>query len=295
MMKKWFVFMLFLSVQNSFFAQELNCDVVINTDKLSSANTRTFDALEKSVRDFMNTTSFTGEKYTNDQKVACYVTLQINDYTNNMVSATLIVGSSRIVYGSTYQSPLLLFKEDAISFRYIEYEPIEYSLNSFTTELAATLSFYAHIFIGLDQDSFKRNGGQEQLNNAMTILNLAQTEGGEAWKQGKKTVSRYYLINDLLSANYSSFREALYSYHRLGMDQLAENPEMAKKQIFEAIQQLETAYKVKPNNLLVRLFFDAKANEVVNIFSAGPEFDKKPLIDMLNKINPTNGNKWYRM
>lgn len=87
----------------------------------------------------------------------------------------------------------------------------------------------------------------------------------------------------------------MYTYHRLGMDQLAENPEIAKKQIYEAIQQLDANYKVRPNNLLNRLFFDAKANEVVNIFSAGPEFDKRPLIDLLNKINPTNGNKWYRM
>lgn len=295
MKNKWWLIFALLFLQQFAIAQELNCDVVVNAQKLSSSNTRTFEALEKSIINFMNTTSFSDKRYNAQQKVACYVNLQINSYENNMISGTLIVGSSRLVYGTTYQSPVLLFREENVSFPYIEYQPIEYSSNNYSSELAAILSFYAHIFIGLDQDTFQLNGGQENLNAANNILNLAQVQGGEAWQQGKTTTSRYYLINDLLSPNYSSYREALYVYHLKGMDILSTRPLEAKQQIFSAIKLLNKNYSIRPNNLLNRLFFDAKSNEIVQIYGAGPEYDKKDLIDVLNKINPSNSNKWYRM
>jgi len=294
MRSKFFGLLFFLC--NTFgWAQELNCDVTVNTDKVAQTNNQVFKALQSSVRDFMNNTKFTSINYSKSELIDCFITMNVISYENNTMTVMMRVGSSRPVYHSTYNSPVFSYSEESVSFSYIEYEPLTYSENSYTSELVAILSFYAHMMIGLDADTFSPMGGTESLQKANNVVNYSQSYGGSGWQQSNSLNSRYYLINDILSNNFTAYRQALYDYHRKGLDVMANDPATAKQAIYNALQLLDNNHKVRPNNLPNRTFFDAKSDEIVNIYSAGPEFDKQPLIDLLNSINPMNSGKWYRL
>lgn len=295
MKNKWIFSVIVLIFSGVSYAQELNCNVVINHDKLAQSNTQIFKALESSVRDFMNNTKFTSYEFATNEKIDCQLIFNIVGYENNSFTTTLTVGSSRPIYNSNYNSPVFSYSEEGVVFRYIEFEPIVYSENAYTSELAALLSFYANLFIGLDGDTFAANGGTENLNKARAIMQFAQANGGSGWQQGSSTNNRYYLITDILSTQFSSYRQALYQYHINGIDLLASEPERAKKNMNNAFKLLNNNHNTRPNNLTNRLFFNAKADEIINIYSGGPEFDKKELVELLNKINPGNSMKWYRL
>lgn len=276
-------------------AQELNCNVTVNADKVAQTNNQAFKALQNSVRDFMNNTKFTSANFSKNEQIDCYITMNVTSYENNVMNVMLRVGSTRPVYNSTYNTPVFSYSEESVTFSYVEFEPLTYSENSYTTEMVAVLSFYAHLMIGLDADTFSPLGGTDGLQRAMSVVNFAQGQGGAGWQQGSSLNNRYYLISDMMSNNFVSYRQALYDYHRKGMDIMATDAAAGKQEIFKALQLLNNNHKVRPNNLPNRTFFDAKSDEIVNIYTGGPEFNKQSLMDLLNSINPTNSMKWYRL
>lgn len=292
---KGFLCFLLLTVVGKSVAQELNCDVTVNASRTAQTNTQMFKALQTSIRDFMNNTKFSNIDYGKGEKIDCYISVDVSSYDNNQFTVLFRVGSSRPVFNSNYKSPVFNFTEESATFSYIEFEPIVYSENSYTTELSAILSFYAHMIIGLDADTFSLNGGNDAFQKASAVVNFAQASSNPSWQQGSEINNRYFLLNDILSSNFSAYREALYNYHRKGMDMMADDSSIAKTEIFSALKILEKNHRVRPNNFPNRIFFDAKVDEIINVYSAGPEFDKQPLVDLLNSINPTNSMKWYRL
>ena len=98
-----------------------------------------------------------------------------------------------------------------------------------------------------------------------------------------------------MSATFSPFRAALYQYHRLGLDAMADDLLKSKEAIANAITTLAEIQKVRPNSLLVRTFFDAKADEIVAIFAEGPRTDNAKLIETLQRISPLNSQKWNKI
>lgn len=295
MKNKWIFSLIVFVYSWTSIAQELNCNVIVNHNKLAQSNTQIFKSLQSSIKDFMNNTRFTSFDFSNNEKIDCQLILNITSLENNTLTATITAGSSRPVYNSNYNSPVFSYSEEGVSFQYLEFEPIVYSENAFTTELAAILSFYANLFIGLDADTFALNGGTESLNKARAVMQYAQANGGAGWQQSSSTNNRYYLITDILSTQFSNYRQALYQYHISGIDVLATEPEKAKKNIYDSFQLLNNTHQIRPNNLPNRVFFNAKVDEIVNIFSGGPEFEKTKLVELLNKINPGNSMKWYRL
>lgn len=295
MRSKWYGFLFVIINSCVSYAQELNCIVTVNAESVAQTNSQIFNSLQTSMRDFMNNTKFTPYNFSRTELIDCHITFNVTKYENNTLTGNLLVGSSRPVYNSSYNSPVFAFSEREISFSYIEFEPLTYSENSYTSELVAMLSFYAHVIIGLDADTFSPMGGTESLQKAVSLVNYAQSSGGAAWSQGNSQNNRFYLANDIMSTNFTAYRQALYDYHRKGMDVMASDPLLAKNEIFKAIQLLNNNHKVRPTNLPNRMFFDAKSDEVVSVFSAGPDFEKQPLIDLLNTINPSNSMKWYRL
>lgn len=277
-------------------AQELQCHVTINSDKVAQTNKKVFASLKTGISDFMNNTKFTSKTYGRNQKIACSLVVFIENVEANKFKASLQIQSSRPVYNSDYNAPIFNFKDDKFSFQYIEFEPLNYNENNYESELVALLSFYAHLIIGLDADTFEKFAGDQSLDKARTILNLAQQTGGSGWKQSDGNNSRYFIINDILNNTYSAFREALYLYHLKGLDLMAGHALNGKKAVADALYKLSEVHQIRPNALVTRLFFDAKTDEIVSVFSSGPEFsDKQQLIDLLTRINPLGGAKWNRM
>lgn len=273
-------------------AQELNCTVTVNADRVTDANTQIFRTLETSLNEFMNSTRWTSRNFSRNERIDCSIYINVSAYDSNSFSATMQVQSSRPVYNSTYQSPILNFNDKDISFRYLENETLQYNPNAFTSNLIALMAYYANVIIGMDADTFELNSGTPYYQAAQNMVGLAQGSGYRGWGQQDGNQNRFFLITDLLSNTFSPFRQALYDYHRQALDVMSENPKAGKEKALDAIKTLAEVNKVRPNAFLTRIFFDAKSDEIVSIFSDGPMVTITGLVDTLNRISPLNSSKW---
>jgi hypothetical protein len=273
-------------------AQELNCSVTINVDKIPNTNQQVFKTLEKSLREFVNNTKWTSLNFKADEKIECSFFFTINTFNVDQFSGTLQVQSSRPVFNSTYMSPVLNINDKDVEFTYTEFQNLNYSSNAFDSNLVSLIAFYAHLIIGVDADTFTLEGGSKTLENAQNIVNIAQQGQAKGWSQAGGTQNRFSLINDIMSPTYSSFRKAMYEYHFKALDKMSDNQKEAKENIKGALKTLQEVNNVRPNAYITRVFFDAKADEILSIYTDGPKINVTDVIDVLNNISPTNSSKW---
>ena len=273
-------------------SQQLNCTVNVNADKAASTNTQIFKTLEKSLTEFVNKTDWTGVTFKQEEKINCSMFITVTAYDSNQFTGTIQVQSSRPIYNSTYSSPVLNFNDKDFSFRYTEFENLTFNPNNFDSNLISVIAFYSYVIIGMDGDTFSKQGGSKYLETAQDISNVAISGGYKGWSQSDGNQNRYFLINDMLSSTFSPFRDALYEYHFEGLDLMNKDLKSAKLKIKEALNTIGIINKSRPNAFLTRVFFDAKSDEIVSVFSAGPAMDIRDLIENLMSISPMNSSKW---
>lgn len=273
-------------------AQQLNCTVQVNSDKIASTNNQIFKNLEKSISEFVNKTDWTGEEFKQNEKINCSMVIILNSYDSNQFSATIQVESSRPIFDSSYSSPVFNYNDKDFSFRYVEFENLIFNPATFDSNLVSVLAFYSYMIIGFDADTYSLNGGKQWFDTAQQIMTVAQQGGYKGWSQADGNQNRYFLITDLLSGTFDAYREAMYQYHREGLDTMTKDVKTAKETIIASIGTLSAIYKVRPNAFLTRVFFDAKADEIVSILSGGPKVTIAPTIETLNRISPLNSSKW---
>ncbi|WP_306352498.1 DUF4835 family protein [Flavobacterium sp. '19STA2R22 D10 B1'] len=293
-MRKLFVLMLLLCVVG-LQAQELNCAVKINYDRVTNANNQIFKTLEKSLTEFVNNTKWSGLTFKKNERIDCSMFINVSAYNSDQFTATIQVQSSRPVYNSSYSSPVFNFNDKDFNFKYVEFENLYFDPNSHDSNLVSVIAYYANIIIGIDADTFTLNGGTPYYQVAQTIMNVSQQSNYKGWKQSDGNQNRYFLITDILSNTYGPFREALYQYHYEGMDLMSENQKEAKEKIKTALATLDKLHKVRPNAFLTRVFFDAKSDEIVSVFTDGPKISVTDLLDNLNRISPLNSSKWGKI
>lgn len=274
--------------------QELNCTVKISYDRITDANPQVFKTLERSLNDFVNNTRWTTRDFERNERIECTMFITVSAYDSNSFTTTIQVQSSRPVFNSTYLSPIININDKDFSFRYTEGESLFYNPNSFdSNNLVSVIAYYASIIIGFDADSFEKNSGTPYYEVAQNIASLAAGSGYKGWGQQEGTnQNRYFLVNDILSSTYLPFRSSLYEYHLGAMDGMADDQKGAKEKIISSLKTLAKVQSVRPNAYLTRIFFDAKSDEIVSIFSGGPMVNTGELLDLLTKVSPINGPKW---
>ena len=282
---------LFANVQS----QELNCKVIVNYDKITNVNTQIFKNLETSLNDFVNKTVWTEKTFKENEKVSCTYFITVNSFENNNFEASIQVQSSRPIYNSSFSSPLLNINDKDFSFQYVEFQNLFYNPNSYDSNLVSVIAFYSYMILGFDAESFALDSGTPYFQSAQEILSIAAPSGGKGWSQTEKTQNRYYLVNDVMSTTFRPLREALFQYHFNGLDNMHKDLKTSKEEIVKAMNTLSAVHSVRPNAYLTRIFFDAKSDEIVSIFSGGPSVTIDGLVDKLSKISPINSSKWLNI
>lgn len=277
-----------LSVQ----AQELNCTVSIDAEQTNQPNLQIFRTLEQQLTEFVNNKSWTNTEYKNQERIDCNIVLIISDYDGETFSGTMQIGSSRPVYGSTYDTPIYNYNDRQVSFTYKEFEPLNFNLNVFESNLVSILSYHIFTMIGLDAASFELNGGDYFFGIAKQIVNTAASSNFSGWKTVDGTQSRYQYNNAILSNVYREFHTVMYDYHRSGLDVMHDDQKDGKNAIVDAIKTLKSINDRRPNSYLLRTFFDAKEGELQSVFSGGPRVDIAELIENLNRMAPTKRSTW---
>ena len=276
-------------------SQELNAQVIVNSDLVNQTNQQIFKTLERALKEFINTQVWTEKAFLNQEKINCSFVFNLSAYSNDQFEATLQVQSERPVYQTSYDSPVLNFLDKDITFSYQEFQPLFFNESSFESNLISLISFYAYVIIGLDADTFLQNGGNRYFEKARQVLNLAQSSVRKGWKPGDGLRNRFWLIDSLRSNTFKEYRQTMYNYHRSGLDQLTNDPIAGKKALMLSIQNLEPLFQRRPNAFLLQLFFDAKVEEIVNLFQEGPKIDFKKTEDVLKKIAPFFGGRWKQI
>ena len=276
-------------------SQELNAQVIVNSDLVNQTNQQIFKTLERALKEFINTQVWTEKAFLNQEKINCSFVFNLSAYSNDQFEATLQVQSERPVFQTSYDSPILNFLDKDITFSYQEFQPLFFNESSFESNLISLISFYAYVIIGLDADTFLQNGGNRYFEKARQVLNLAQSSVRKGWKPGDGLRNRFWLIDSLRSNTFKEYRQTMYNYHRSGLDQLTNDPIAGKKALMLSIQNLEPLFQRRPNAFLLQLFFDAKVEEIVNLFQEGPKIDFKKTEDVLKKIAPFFGGRWKQI
>lgn len=277
-------------------SQELNCLVTVNYNQVQGSNIQVFKTLQKSLSEFINQTEWTDEDVKPAEKIDCAFTIIITSRDANTFKSTIQVQSTRPVFGTSYATPILNIKDNDFNFTYNEFDPLIYNKNSFDSNLISTIVFYTNIILGADADTFKRNGGEDYLKEAQNIMLQAQQSGLDSWQNVVGKQNRFLLIDNFLSPKLTTYRTATYNYHRKGLDRFSTNKNIAKQTIEDAVISLENIHNKTVGNYLIRLFFDAKADEIVHIYTDGPiTKNNEKLTKVVKKISPNNNSKWRKI
>ena len=282
------------SLGNSF-AQEIRCRVNVQYSDIGDADKDLFNEMRKTIEEFMNSQVWTDNVFEEQEKIEMKVNIRIlkQNSTKNF-TGSIQIQSSRPAFGSTYTTTLLNHLDEKFNFQYEENQTIEFSENSYVANLSSVLSYYVYIVLGLDYDSFSQSGGTPFFQKAQNIANAAAASGETGWNSSEKE-NRYWLVENLLNSSYSSFRSAMYMYHRLGLDVMSEKPVDGRKQIIEAITELEKVYRIKPSAFLLQIFFLAKKDEIIQIFSEAQPDEKQTIVAMVKKLNPANASDYDKI
>ena len=294
-MRSILLFFIFLSTI-TISSQELNCQVTVNFDQVSGSNRQVFKTLETSITEFVNQKKWTDKTVKSQERINCAINIIITKRDNNTFEGSIQIQSTRPVFGTSYETPILNIRDNDFNFKYNEFDQLIYNPTRFDSNLISTIVFYTYIILGVDADSFALKGGETYLKEAENVTLQAQQSGLAAWSNQVGVQNRFQIIDNLLSPGLSQFRSVIYTYHRIGLDELSGDAKIAKQNLENAIISLDRLYNKVIGNPLFRLFFDAKADEIVNLYSDGPNTrSKQRLIAVLQKISPNNSSKWRKI
>ena len=290
--------LLMLTLSPTVSAQELNARVIINREQVSNTKSGVFEALEKQITQFLNERAWTELKFREMERIQCSFNITISTYseTDNSFNATLLVASSRPVWGSSYTTTVWNSNDKDFSFTFQEFDQLEWHPEQLDNNLTAVLAFWAYIIIGLDLDSMSPMGGTQVLQTALDICNNADGLGSDGWKAFSDTKNRFAIVNDYLDGSMEKFRQLQYDYYRKGLDQMAENMEQARTAIAEAMTLLKESHEDKSLSMLPQIFTDYKRDELVSIFSGqGTNEQREAVYDILFRINPSQSQYWEKL
>lgn len=285
-------------------AQELNCNVTINADKIEGSSKEVYETLRQAISEFMNTNKWTNLTYGPTERIDCNLMILVNSVgENNEYVCEATIQASRPVFNTTYTTNLLNIKDKEFTFTY-SYEQLTYQQNTFTTNLPAMLAYYVFLILGVDADSYARLGGTPYFQACENIVSVCQTASGltdaelSGWQYSRSGAGlgakgrRYVMVNELMDENFKPYRSFFYEYHRLCLDEMQANVANARARIAEGLKVLRDINKNRSNNIIIPMFLDSKVDELVNIFHGGTDKEKTEVYDLLMALDPTRSNTY---
>jgi hypothetical protein len=275
-------------------AQDLNARVQILSPKIQSANKRVLDVLQTTISNFLNSRKWSSDEFKPQERIDCTWIITITDWDgsspNFKAEAQLL--ASRPVYNTAYNSTLINITDKDFDFYYAEGQAVEFTEQNYFGNLSSLLAFYANVVVGLDYDSFSKLGGTPYFIKAQNIVSNAQNASYLGWKGFENLRNRYWLIENLNNKSFLPIREGYYTYHRLGLDELAENPSTGRNTVLNLLPELQKADRLKQGAMLTQLFFTAKADELVNTLLGATNSDKVKAYQLLIQLDPANASKY---
>lgn len=268
-------------------AQELNCEVEVNTSSLQNVGSSVFETFKDAVTEYMNNTKFSEAQIAVNEKIECRLFFTISEYKDGLAKGTLQIQATRPVYNSTYTTSLVNFRDTKIDFSYSEGEPLTFSMNGMESQITAILNFYAYFILAMDFDSFAMKGGEPFWERLKMIVQEAQSSGEAGWKAFEDNKNRSAVLQAFTDPKTEVMRELTYRYHRTGLDEMAQSPDKGRANITESLDLLKKVYDADPMSVALSMTKDAKLDELVNVYSKAQQTERERVYETLYPLFPT--------
>ena len=277
-------------------AQEFNVQVQVIAPQIQGTDRRVYESLQKSLYEFVNDRKWSPYVVKPEERIEGSILITISEHTtSDQFKGKINVILQRPVFKTTYNSSLLNYADNDFRFNYVESQVLDYSDNTYTTNLTSVIAYYLNIFLGMDADSFSSQGGTFFFQKAQDIVNAAQSSADPGWKAFESQRNRYWMAENYLNPGYSVLREAIYKYHRLGLDVMSDQIEQGRNAITESLDNLRRVYRERPGLFVLQLLLEAKRDEIINIYSKASPADQTRVVNILREIDPSNANKYQQI
>jgi hypothetical protein len=282
-------------------AQELNARVTVNSSRVgNTVNKKTFQTLQNSLNTFVNNRKWGTDEFATTEKIDCNFLLNLQPTDNaNVYSASITIQSARPVFNSTYMSPIINFQDEDVTFKYVEFQQLEFNDNRVAgsdaevSNLTAVFAYYVYMILAFDYDSYSLKGGNAYFLKAQNIVNNApEGRGITGWKAFDGIRNRYWLVENMMNNRYAIMHDIYYNYYRIAFDKMYEDENAGRSEMLNVLNLLSTFNTDNPNTMINQFFFQGKANELIKMFSKAPQQDKARASELLAKMDVTNANRY---
>lgn len=296
-MMRFFLFLTCLIGITSANSQELNAKVMVNSTQVNNSDRQLYKTFETAVSDFLNNRKWTNDQFLGQEKINCQFNIMIEERLSpTLFKASIQIQASRPVYNSSMNSALFLHSDKEFTFEYVEFQPLDFNDQAYISNLTSLLGFYVYTILGMDYDSFSKLGGTKYFEKALQIVNSAQNAQSAGWKSNEKNMNnRYWIINQIMNPQLASIRNAVFQYHREGLDQMYKQPDQARKAMIAAFTEIQKAHRIRPATVFQQLFMNTKSEEIMKAFMGGTPEDKSLVLPILLEIDPNNSNQYNRI
>lgn len=290
-MRKILSLLIFALLAASGAAQELNCRVEVNSDKITGTNKSVFTTLQEAITSYMNDTKFTAAQYSPIEKIECTLFFTIKEYDGDKMTGDIQVQATRPAYNASYTTNLINFRDSKVEFTYSEGEPLTFNESNMESQLTAILNFYAYMIIAIDTDSFAPRGGEAAWDRVKTIVQQAQSSGESGWRAFDDNKNRAAVLGAYTDPSTQQLRDMVYKYHREGIDQMSVSPDKGRAAITESLETLKNIYNVAPMSVGLSMFRDSKLDELVNVYTKGSQEERDRVVEILSSLYPTDQDR----
>lgn len=278
-------------------AQELQATVAVLAQQVgTSVDKSTFTTLQNQLTNFINKRKWTSDAFQAQEKIRCSFILTIQSVDqDNVCKATLAVQAARPVYNSAYQTALINYQDGDVTFKYVQFQQIDFNENriqgtdALTANLPAVFAYYVYMILGFDYDSFSPKGGDDFFAKAQNIVNNApEAKEISGWKSFDGVRNRYWLAENLMNTRYNNIHDIIYDYYRQGLDNMYQDDATARSNVLESLSALEDFDQQNPNTMIEQFLVQGKSQEYIGIFKKSTPEDRSQAVQILSKLDVSN-------
>ena len=274
----------------------MQAKITINHAQIAGTEQGVFANLQQTPEQFVNDRQWTHLQFQKNERIVCNFNITVTKYDRdqNLFTCKAMIQANRPVYNSAYNSTLYHNVDDNFTFRFAEYDQLEFNEQQVDNQLTALFAYYAYLIIGIDLDSFSPKGGEDVLQRCMSLVNNAQNLDFPGWKAFDSDRNRYAVISDYLDGAMDPFRQLQYDYYRKGLDEMVNNAERGRIEVTTALEtDLKKAKENRPLSMLPQIWTDYKKEELANIYRGkGTQKEKEAVYEILFSINPSQNKYW---
>ena len=283
---RYLLLMLFLPV--CVLGQELECEVTVDDTNLEGTSFAYVKAnLETQLESYINEYRWTDIDFTERERIQCQINILLLAGTQNFeFDAEAVVSARRPIYNTNAETTSIIINDQAWQFSYQENRALTHDELQFEA-LTGFIDYYCYILLGYDFDSFSNLGGTPYYTKAQNVLDLAQNTSAIGWtRSSNNRRNRFVLVTELLNNSFQPLRTAYYTYHRMGLDQFTQNAPQARRQVINALTQIQDNKRKSTSTYLFDIFFDTKSKELASIFLDGESTVQLEAYNILRETDP---------